>query len=266
MVAVNEMPNFTGVIARPRLTMALPAFHFPLRRDADDTRSMLPTAPRFVEQVVFHNLAIVRDIARFEAVKINLAHVERIHSERAGDVVEDPFDHHHSLRSAEAAKCRVRYRVRLATVRFDGDVFEKICIVHMRHRAIVDRTGEIGRVSAPRGEQHFERKQSTLLIEAHVVVGQEIVALAGDDHIEIAIEPKFHGTMSFMREHRDCRGQQSRLTFLAAKAAAHSAALNRYAVCGNVERVRDDGLHFGGMLRRTVNQHRAVFLWRAIAI
>ena len=70
----------------------------------------------------------------------------------------------------------------------------------------------------------------------------------------------FTGRRSLLREQRGDAGEEPRLALLAAEAAAHAPALDDDVVGVDVERVRDLVLHLAGMLRRAVDQHRAVFL------
>ena len=60
------------------------------------------------------------------------------------DVIEHRLDNKHALRPAEATKRSIRYRMRLASVRDQCQVFQVVGIVTMEHRAIIDGTGQIG--------------------------------------------------------------------------------------------------------------------------
>jgi hypothetical protein len=74
------------------------------------------------QQIALDDLAVVGDIALFQAVEIDAPDVERIAMQCARDVIEDGFDHHHPLGSAEAAERRVGHGMCLAAVRDDLDV------------------------------------------------------------------------------------------------------------------------------------------------
>ena len=67
-------------------------------------------------------------------------------------------------------------------------------------------------------------------IESHVVVRHEVVTLAGDDHVCIPVQPKFHRASCFTRQHRCSRRDERRLALLATKPAAHATALDRDVV------------------------------------
>ena len=108
--------------------------------------------------------------------------------QRARDVVENRLDHHHGLRSAEAAERGVRHGVGLAAMRGDLDVFQVVGVVDVKHGAIIDRAGKIGRIAAARGQHHATAPASAPLIEAHLVVGDEVMPLAGHQHVGVAVE------------------------------------------------------------------------------
>ncbi len=94
-----------------------------------------------MNHVVFDRLTVVGHVAIMLAVEIDPAYVERVASQRARNVIDNALDHHHRLRPAKASKCRVRHRMRLAAMRNDLHMFEKIGVVHVAHGAIVHRTG-----------------------------------------------------------------------------------------------------------------------------
>ena len=200
------------------------------------------------------------DVARRGAVVIAPAHIERIQVQGARDLVDDLLDHEHALRAAKAAKRGVRHGVRLAAMRDEFKMLDEIGVVDVTDCAIVDRPGQVRGVAAARGKHQRQRNDAPARIEAHIVIADKIVALAGDQHVGVAIQAQLHRPLCFARQHGRGRGDQRGLAFLAAEAAAHAPALHDDRVRGHAKRVRDDVLHFARMLGRGMNQHRAVFL------
>ncbi len=86
------------------------------------------------------------------------------------------------------------------------------------------------------------------------------MALAGDEHVCIAIEPQLHRPARLARQDGCCRCDERGLALFSAEATAHAAALHRHAVGMHSKRMRHDMLDFGRVLSGAVNQDRAVFL------
>ena len=200
------------------------------------------------------------DVAFPDAVQVEAPDVERILPERAGDVVHHGLDRHHALRAAEAAERRVRHGVSLAAMGNDLDVFEIIGVVDVEHRAIVHRSRQVGRIAAARCQHEAQAQDPAVAVETDLVVREKVVALAGHQHVGVSIQPQLHRPPGLVRQHRGGGCNQRRLAFLAAESAAHAPALHHDAIRGDSEGVRHDGLDFGGMLRRAVQQHAAVLL------
>ena len=213
-----------------------------------------------VNDVVFDFLAVVRDIPRFDAIEIRAAHVQGISIERAGDVIDDAFDDHHALRPAETSECRVRNRVRLAAMGDDLDVLEVVGVVDVTKGPVVHRAGQVGGISASRSEHEPQGQDFSSCIEAHFIVGEKVVSLAGHQHVDVAVEPQLHRSLCLVRQHRGGGGNQRRLAFFAAETAAHATALHGDVVSASCERMSDDVLHFRRVLSGAVNHHAAVVL------
>ena len=90
------------------------------------------------------------------------------------------------------------------------------------------------------------------------------MALAGDHDVIVAVGAQLDRTPGMAREQRCSTGEQRRLRFLAAKAAAHAPALDRDARCGQAQRLGHLELHLARMLRRVVHAQRAVFDWNGV--
>jgi hypothetical protein len=84
---LNEMPNFTGVSARPFLSTGLRVE----RGDRGAARAVVAGGDELVGQlvndVVGDALAVRRDVALADAVEVGAPHVERVLAERARDRV-----------------------------------------------------------------------------------------------------------------------------------------------------------------------------------
>ena len=145
------------------------------------------------DDVVGDLLVVGREVAPLAAVEIQLADLERVLAERIGDLLDDALGDDHALRPAEAAKGGVGDRVGLQ--RLGGEIYIRveIGVVGMEQRAVGDRAGEVGGKAAAGGEVAFDRMDAAVLVEADVVVDDEVVALAGRDHVLVAVGADFHG-------------------------------------------------------------------------
>ncbi len=162
----------------------------------------------------------MRRIAVIDTIKVDAPDLERILAECARDVVDRVFDRKHALRPAEPAKRGVRRRVRLAAVRVDVHVFQEIRVVAVEHRAVVDGPGQVGRDAAARCEHEVHAEDTAVLVEADVVVDDEVVALAGHDHVVVAVEAQLGWAPCRLRYQRCRRRHQVCLGLLAAETAA----------------------------------------------
>jgi hypothetical protein len=97
-----------------------------------------------VDERVLDHLSVGRHVAFIPAIEIRTPHLQRIQPQGAGDLIEYLLDHHHALWSAEAAEGGIRHGVGLAAVRDDLHMLEKIGVVHVHERPVVDRSGQIG--------------------------------------------------------------------------------------------------------------------------
>ncbi len=210
--------------------------------------------------VVLDGHAVMRDVAIGDAVEIQPADVERIQAESSRDVVQHALDDHHALRRAETAERRVGDGIRLAAVRDHLEVLEEVGVVDVAQRPVVHGRRQVQRVAAARRHGEREREDAAPGVEADVVVGEEFVALAGDDHVVVAIEAQLDGPAA--AHGGDGRGacQERGLAFLAAETPAHAAAMDADLVRVAPEGVRHEVLHLAGMLRRAHHEHAAIFL------
>ena len=79
---------------------------------------------------------------------------------------------------------------------------QPVAVVGVEQARSVDRAGEIGRPAAAGGEDHVEALDPALAVEADLVVDDEIVALAGDDHVVVAVGPDLGGAAGLLGDQR----------------------------------------------------------------
>ncbi len=201
----------------------------------------------------------VRRAFRARSQKIGFAHVERIEAALASDRVHDPLDGDHPLRAAEAAKCGVGDGVGLEAAGEDRDLGEPIAIAGVEHRAIHDAGRKIRRAAAARVQRHVVAGDHAMIVVTDAPIGAEIMALAGQRKIVVAIEANLARTSRRARAERGNRRPGAGLTFLAAESAAHAPRLDRDERVRNAENAGDNVLRLGRVLRRGVHRHFVAF-------
>ncbi len=220
----------------------------------------LELGDELVDHVVLDGHAVRRDVALGRAVEIRLAHVERIAAELARDVVDEVLDRDRALRAAEAAKRGVRLRVGLAGQRENVHVGQVVRVVEVADGARAYRARQVGREAGAGGHLDLRRTDHAVVAESDLVVVMEAVPLPRGHEIIVAVEPQLHRPAQPPGRHRRDAGEQCRLRLLAAEAAAHPPHLDHHLIRDQTERMRDDVLHLGRVLRRAVEVNAAVFL------
>ena len=127
----------------------------------------------------------------------------------------------------------------------------------MEHRPVVDRKAQIGGGAAARGERDADPLDPALAVEADIVIGSEIVALAGHDHIVVAVGADFGGAAGLGGDQRAGGGISGGLSLLAAERAAHPPDLDRHIGAAKAEQGRDQVLDFARMLGRADDMDRS---------
>ncbi len=117
----------------------------------------------------------------------------------------------------------------------------------------------VGDIPGPRGQGHVEAGDTAALVEADGPFRQEVVTLAGDDHVVVAVEAELDRTAGLVRTQRGYRRDDGSLAFLAAEAAAHAPHFDRDVAGSEAQDARHPVLHLGRVLGRAVDQHVAVF-------
>ena len=95
-------------------------------------------------------------------------------------------------------------------------------------------------------------------VEADLVVDDEVVALAGDDHVVVAVGAALGGAAGLLGDDGADAGEQVALGLLAAEGAAHAADLDRDRVRGHVQHLGDHVLDLGRVLGRGVDRDLVV--------
>ena len=221
----------------------------------DERSSWLDQPRRHV--VVFDGLPVGSDVAA-GAVKVRFAHVERIEAEIPGDHVDHALDRQHSLRAAEAAEGGIRHGIGLDPPRMDSEFRKEIRIVGMEHGAIDDADADIRGASAAGVEVEIDGANAAVGFVADGVFDGEIVPLSGHRHVGVAIETQLARPPGHARRQRRDHRPLRRLRFLAAEAAAHAPHAAGHERVRHAEDAGNDVLHFARMLRRRIDQHRAV--------
>ena len=198
-----------------------------------------------------------RGVARPGPVEVPLADLERVLAERAGHLVHHPLDGHRPLRAPEAPEGGVRDGVGPAAVRGDRDVGQPVAVVGAEHGAVVHRAGEVGRDPAARGEHQVEAEDAPGVVEAHVVVDQEVVPLPGEEHVVVAVEPQLHRASAAGGELGGDDGDEGGLGLLPAEGAAQAADLHGDGAVRPSQRPRDQVLDLARVLRRAEDEQAA---------
>jgi hypothetical protein len=212
-----------------------------------------------LDDVVFDLHAVGRDVVSADTVEIALPDLFRGLADMTRDNLDDRLNGEYALRSAIAAESGVGGDVGLAGIAGEPQIRQPVAIVHMAQRACQHRWRMIGDIAPVGRHYQIEPFDCTAVVEADVIPEIEWMPLAGGAHIVIARQPQLHRPASFPGQHRGNAGDDGRLTFLAAKAAAHPPNLTGDGIERNTEEMRYAVLHFRRMLRRGEDVHVVAF-------
>ena len=184
---VNEIPNLTGVRARPRRCV---------RDDRVEPRRRLAAATvvRRLGQPVEQRRAACcsRRPGRSgwcrapRRRRVPPADLERVEAQVGRDLLDDVLDRRDPLRAAEAAHRRVRREVGAADRPRDGEVGDEVGVVGVEHRALHDGQRQVGRAAAVGVQLEVQGVDPPLGVEADLVAGQIRMPLARDPHVQVA--------------------------------------------------------------------------------
>ena len=128
----------------------------------------------------------------------------------------------------------------------------------MEQCAVRHRAAEVRGEPAARRERPVHRQDAPVRVEAHLVVVEEIVPLAGRHHVVVAVGPDLHRPVPFLRRQRRHRREEVRLRLLAAEAPAHAPHDDGHRVRRHPQHMRHHVLHLGRMLRGGIDGHLVV--------
>ena len=129
----------------------------------------------------------------------------------------------------------------------------------MKHRAVTDARRKVRRTAAARVERHFVTRYTALVVVTHAPIGAEIVALAGQREVVVAVEADFAWSPREARGEGRDRRPSAGLAFLAAEAAAHPARFHGHEGVWYSKDAGDDVLRLGRILRRSMHRHLVRF-------
>ncbi len=213
---------------------------------------------QFGGDVVLDRLVVRGHVAAGFAVEVQLADFQRVFADGVGDFLDDAFGGDHALRAAEAPESGVGDGVGLQRQGLRVDRLVEVGVVAVEQRAVGDRAGEVGGEAAAGGEQEIDALDAAFVVEADAVIDLEVVALAGDDHVVVAVGAQLGGAAGLLGDQGRRGGEQVRLGFLAAEGSAHAPDFDGDGVGGDVQHVGDDVLDLAGVLGRGMDQHFVV--------
>src|SRR5438270_879964 len=108
------------------------------------------------------------------------------------DAVEYFLDDQHALRAAKPAESCIRCQIRFRDVAPERDMRNVVGVVEMENGAICDRAREIERPAGIGKQIDFRAQDETFVIEADAELRQKGMALTGDHHVLIAVQPNSH--------------------------------------------------------------------------
>ena len=108
-------------------------------------------------------------------------------------------------------------------------------------------------------EGHIHGLQPAFGIITVAVVGQDIMAFAGHNHVVIAVQANFHAPTCGMGPQGSQTGPLRSLTFLATKTTAHTPTFRDHLRLGHRQHIGYQMLNFRWMLSRGKNMHAAAF-------
>ena len=135
------------------------------------------------------------------------------------------------------------------------DIGVEIGVVGVEQRPVGDGAGQIGRETAARIPVAIDGEDMPVVVEADFVIHDEVMALAGGDHVVVAVGTNLDRAIPAFRGDGGNAGEQVHLRFLAAKAAAHAAHVHDDRMAGHVQNMGDHVLHLGRVLGRDIDDH-----------
>jgi hypothetical protein len=151
------MPNFTGVIASPRLVCGWSALKASTRRARGRRAEVADLVPGGDQPLgVPDELAVRRGLAL--DVEVATAQLGRVEPQRRRAAADDVLDHEHPLRAAEAAERGLRGLVGLRDPAVHEHVGDPVGVLDVAQRPGEDGLGEVEAPAAVGGQRGLERR------------------------------------------------------------------------------------------------------------
>jgi len=130
----------------------------------------------------------------------------------------------------------------------------------MQHRPICYRQGQILRPTTAGILGEIDRRDPSCVVIAHIIVNAEIVALAGDYHIVVAVIAHLAGMSGQRCPDRTGHRKRVSLAFLAPKPTAHPADFHPHRMHRFADGMGNLVLYLGWVLGRGMDNHVPPFL------
>ena len=122
------------------------------------------------------------------AVQIVQPHVQRIATHLGGDLVQHTLGHDHALGPTEPAKGRVRQGIGFISPTADQRAWQEVGVLTVESCPVVNGPCEVLAKAATAGQHKVRACDQALVVKADLNLGQEVVPLAGRDHIVVAVQ------------------------------------------------------------------------------
>ena len=173
-------------------------------------------------------------------------------------MIDHPFHPQHPLRPPKATKGGGGLGVGFQAVRGDPDGGQQIGIIRMQHGPVGHRKRQVHRPTAAGIMGKIKRLDAAIRSITQIIVNPEIMPLAGDDHVIIAVITHLAGLAGQPGGNGTSDGQRVALGFLAAKPTPHPAHFGPDRVHRQANGLGDFVLNFSGILGRRLHMHLAI--------
>mmetsp|Transcript_9214 Transcript_9214/g.24838 ORF Transcript_9214/g.24838 Transcript_9214/m.24838 type:complete len:262 (+) Transcript_9214:786-1571(+) len=178
---------------------------------------VLPASPGLT---VLDHLPIVRHISRLDHIALDKGAL--VDPGRRRQALDDAFDDHHALGSAESPEGRVAGHVGLADGATGPHVGDAVHAVQAEERPIHDGTRKIERVAPVAVQLNVDCLNDTIWRACGPVIGKERVPVACDAHIHVSVDDQGHGLVEQERRNGGNGVQKGGSRLLATKATPDS--------------------------------------------
>ena len=180
-----------------------------------------------------HGGWIARDCGIF--VDIKQANIQRIFANVVGNLLNDCFNAKHALRATKTAERCSALRVGFAAVADEFQVGNVVAVVDVQTGTVIDGARVVGAVTAARHERDVGAQNAAFIVITHFVVDAEIVTLARDHHVVIAVHAQLDGALQFECGQSSALAENAGVAFFATKATPHATTNNFHVVGAEVQ-------------------------------